>query len=192
MDGVGVWRAHFCGMSLGGITGLWLGVHAPERLGRLIAANTGAQIGTPAFWIERIRLVRSQGLGAIADTSLARWFSPGFRERHPTTVGRFRSMLAGVSPDGYAGCCAALRDADLRNDVQRIRAPILVIAGRHDEATPPTDAELLRDRIGGARLVTLDAAHLSNVEQPEAFTSAVLEFLSNSLRGYASTPLAGR
>lgn len=178
LDAVGVWRAHVCGISLGGITGLWLGVHAPERLGRLIAANTGARIGTPALWTERIGAVRSHGMRAVAGNAMRRWFSAGFRERHPTTVDRFRSMLAGASEEGYVACCAALRDADLRSDIQRIRASTLVIAGAHDEATPVADAELIRERIAGARLVTLDAAHLSNVEQPEAFASAVLDFLA--------------
>ena len=178
LDAVGVWRAHVCGISLGGLTGLWLGVHAPERVGRLIAANTGARIGTPPFWTERIRTVRTHGMRSLADAAMSRWFSAGFRERHPTTVERFRSMLAGAPVEGYVGCCAALRDADLRNDIQRIRAATLVIAGAHDEATPPADAESIRAHVPGARLKTLDAAHLSNVEQPEAFASAVLEFLA--------------
>jgi 3-oxoadipate enol-lactonase len=177
LDGVGVWRAHLCGLSLGGITALWLGVHAPERIGRLVAANTGARIGTTELWAERIRNVRSQGMRTIADAAMPRWFSDGFRERHPTTVERFRAMLAGASAQGYVGCCAALRDADLRDDIHRIRASTLVIAGAHDEATPPANAESIRDRVAGARMVTLDAAHISNVEQSEAFTSAVLEFL---------------
>jgi 3-oxoadipate enol-lactonase len=182
LDAVGIWRAHFCGISLGGITGLWLGVQAPERIGRLIAANTGARIGTTELWTERIRTVRSEGMRTIADAAMARWFSAGFRDRHPTTVERFRSMLAGGSAEGYAGCCAALRDADVRSDIHRIRALTLVIAGAYDLATPVADATLIRDRVAGARMVTLDAAHLSNVEQPEAFTSTVLGFLARSFR----------
>jgi 3-oxoadipate enol-lactonase len=178
LDGVGVWRAHFCGISLGGITGLWLGIHAPERIGRLIAANTAARIGTTALWTERIRTVRSGGMGAIADATMARWFSVSFRERNPAIVERFRSMLAGASPQGYMGCCAALRDADLRGDLDRIRAQTLVIAGAQDVATSVEDASFIRDRVANARLVTLDAAHLSNVEQPEAFNSTVLGFLA--------------
>jgi 3-oxoadipate enol-lactonase len=183
LDGVGVWRAHFCGISLGGITGLWLGVHAPERIGRLIAANTAARIGTTALWTERIRTVRSEGMRAIADATIPRWFSASFRERNPTTVERFRSMLAGASAPGYAGCCAALRDADLRSDIHRIRARMLVIAGAHDVATSVADAVLISDGVANARLVTLDAAHLSNVEQPEAFNSAVLGFLADGNPG---------
>jgi 3-oxoadipate enol-lactonase len=177
LDAVGVWRAHFCGISLGGITGLWLGVHAPERLGRLVAANTGARIGTPAIWTERMRTVRAHGMRPLADAAMGRWFSAGFREKHPTIVDQFRSMLAAASVEGYVGCCAVLRDADLRNDIHRIRASTLVIAGARDESTPIADAELIRERVAGARLVTFDTAHLSNVEQPEAFASAVLDFL---------------
>ena len=179
MDAVGIWRSHFCGLSLGGITGLWLGVHAPERVGRLIAANTGARIATPEFWTERIQTVRSNGMRPLADAAMNRWFSADFRARHPPIVEHFRSMLAGAEVEGYVACCAALRDADLRNDIQRIRASTLVIAGASDEATTPADAKFIRDSVEGARLVTLDTAHLSNVEQPEAFASAVLDFLAN-------------
>jgi 3-oxoadipate enol-lactonase len=178
LDGVGVWRAHFCGISLGGITGLWLGVHAPERIGRLIAANTAARIGTTTLWTERMRTVRSEGMRAIADATMVRWFSLSFRDRNPTIVERFRSMLAGAPAPGYAGCCAALRDADVRGDLGRIRAQTLVIAGAHDVVTSVEDAAFISDRVANARLVTLDAAHLSNVEQPDAFNSAVLDFLA--------------
>lgn len=153
-------------------------LYAPERVARLVAANTGARIGTTELWDERIRNARSLGMPALADAVIPRWFTPEFRERQPQTVDRFRSMLAACPVDGYAGCCAAVRDADLREDIRRIGAATLVIRGTHDVATPPGAADFIRERVAGARLVVIDAAHLSNVEQPEAFTSAVVDFLS--------------
>jgi len=177
LNHAGIERAHVVGLSLGGLTAQWLGIHAPERVGRLVLANTGAQLGTAELWNERIETVESSGLAAISAQILARWFSPSFREREPQTVVMFRAMLEGCHPRGYAGCCAAIRDADLRDRITAIAAPTLVIVGAADVATRPALGELLRDRIPGARLVGLDAAHLSNVEQAEAFTDAVISFL---------------
>jgi len=177
LDAAGVAQAHICGLSLGGMVAMWLGVNSPERVARLIAANTGARIGTTELWEERIRNARSLGMPALAASVIPRWFTQEFRERQPETVDRFRSMLAACPVEGYAGCCAAVRDADLREDIQRIGAATLVIRGIHDVATPPGAADFIRERVAGARLVALDAAHLSNVEQPEAFTSAVVDFL---------------
>jgi 3-oxoadipate enol-lactonase len=177
LDAAGVARAHVLGLSLGGLTAMWLGLHAPERVERLVLANTAARIGTRDRWIERIAQVRGGGMDAVVDLAIGRWFSEAFRARAGDTVSAFRRLLLGCSPVGYAGCCAVLRDVDLREEIARIAAPALIIAGTEDQATTLADAELMRTRISGARLVTLPAAHLSNVEQPEAFTRAVLEFL---------------
>ena len=171
-------RAHVCGVSLGGQTALWLAVHAPERVAGVVAANTGARIGSRDLWDRRIRDAETLGMPALAEPAVARWFTPQFRRAHPETVDRFRAMLAGCSATGYAGCCAALRDADLRPDLHRIASPTLVIVGTRDPATPPTDGHGIRDRVPGAELLTLDAAHLANVERPDAFTDGVLAFLT--------------
>ncbi len=178
LDVAGVSRAHVCGVSLGGQTALWLGLHAPDRVNRLVAANTGVRIGSTGLWDQRIHDAGELGMPALAEPALARWFTPRFRQAHPETVDRFRRMLRDGSPAGYAGCCAALRDADLRADLHRIRRPTLVIAGAHDPATPPADGAFIRRRVAGAELLALDAAHLANVEQPDAFTAGVLRFLS--------------
>lgn len=178
LDAAGVERAHVCGLSLGGVTGMWLGVYAAGRVQSLVLASTAARIGTVAMWNERIRQVRTGGTESIADAVMARWFTEGFRKTRPDTVSTYRAILASCFPDGYAGCCAALRDADLREDILQITAPTLVIAGESDPATPPTDGEAIRSRINGARLVTLDASHLANVEQPEAFNENVLTFIA--------------
>jgi len=178
LDAAGAGRAHVCGLSLGGLTALWLGVHAPERVGRLVVANSAARIGTASSWDARIREARDGGMASLADAAIGRWFTPGFRERDPARVQAFRAGFAACAVEGYAGCCAALRDADLSGEVGAIRAATLVIAGTHDAATTLAAGESLRRSIPGARLAALPAAHLSNVEAAEAFTSAVADFLS--------------
>lgn len=178
LDQEHVSSAHVCGLSLGGLTAMWLGVNVPERVSSLVLANTGARLRDEEFWRERMALVTSQGMAALGDKAVMTWFSEAFRERDPDTVHDFKAMLHDCSPQGYAGCCAALRDADLRDDISAIRCPTLIIGGSADTATPLALAEFVRDRIEGAQLVTLDAAHLSNVEQADAFTDAILEFFA--------------
>jgi 3-oxoadipate enol-lactonase len=185
LDAVGASRAHVVGLSLGGLTAMWLGVHAPDRVDRLVLANTAARIGTPERWDERMAQARAEGMPAIAAAVVGRWFSDGFRARHPETCAHYQRMVASCSAQGYAGCCAVLRDADLRDDIRRITAPTLIIAGEWDVATPLADADLMRTRISRSTLVTLPAAHLSSAEQPAAFTDAVLDFLA------ADAPKAG-
>lgn len=179
LDEVGVERASFCGLSLGGATGMWVAVNAPDRIERLVLACTSPRFGEPEQWLDRARIVRSEGLEAIADAVLARWFTPRFREEHQTVVAGFRAGLVGTSTDAYAACCEALAAWDFRDRVREIAAPTLVIAGNDDPAVPPDQAALLADAIAGSRLVVLaEAAHLANVEQPEAFSAAVSEHLA--------------
>jgi len=178
LDAAGADRADFVGISLGGLTGMWLGFHAPERVGKLVLANTGAKIGTPDTWNQRISAVQTQGLKAIADSVLARWFTPGFAASHPDIVATIRHTLVTTSPAGYIACCEALREADLRNQIAAIRSRVLVVTGTHDLSTPPALGEFVRTRIEGAELVELPCAHISNVEQAPAFNRAMLGFLS--------------
>ena len=178
LDAAGVKQADFVGISLGGLTGMWLGIHAPDRVGKLVLANTGAKIGTPETWNQRISAVQTEGLAAIADSVLARWFTPGFAASHAGTVARIRHTLVHTPPHGYIACCEALREADLRNQIAAIKSPVLVVTGTHDLSTPPALGEFVRMRIDGARLVELDAAHISNVEQADAFNRAMIEFFS--------------
>lgn len=177
LDAAGASTAHVCGISLGGLTALWLGVHRAARVDSLILANTAARIGSLESWAERIALVRGPGMQAVADRAMGTWFTPAFHAREPETVAGFRAMVAGCPPTGYLGCCAALRDADLRDDVARLRGPVLAIAGTRDVATPPAGVEFICGRVPGSTLVTFDVAHLSNVEYAEGFTSAVTSFL---------------
>ena len=180
LDAAGAPRARVCGVSLGGQTALWLAVHAPDRVAGLVAANTGARIGDGALWNQRIRDAETRGMQALAEPAMARWFTPRFRQTDPETVDRFRSILARCSASGYAACCAALRDADLRPDLHRIDHPTLVIVGTHDNATPPAAGRTICGQVAGAELLALDAAHLANVERADEFTDRVLQFLSRA------------
>jgi 3-oxoadipate enol-lactonase len=178
LDGLGMERAHFCGLSMGGMVAMWLGAEAPERVEKLVLCNTAARIGSPEFWNTRIEDIRKSGIEPVAAAVLARWFTPAFQQRLPDVVGRMRRMLVATPAEGYVGCCAAIRDADLREALSRIQARTLVIAGTHDAATPPADGRYLAERIPGARYLELGSAHLSNIEAAERFTTELGGFLS--------------
>jgi 3-oxoadipate enol-lactonase len=171
-------RVSFCGLSMGGMTGMWLGCHAPERLERLVLCNTSAQLGSPDQWNTRIAIVQNEGMKGVAEGVIGRWFTPEFREREPQAVERVRRMLLETPPVGYAACCAAIRDQDQREAICAVRVPTLVVAGARDPATPPEHSRIIGSKIPGARVVELDAAHLSNIEAPDRFTASVLEFLA--------------
>lgn len=176
IDATGAGRVDLCGVSIGGMTALWVALHAPDRVRRVVLANTAAQIGDAGMWSARITTVRTEGLGALADATMTRWFTPEFRAARPEVVARFHATIAQADAAGYAGCCAALRDADLRALVSQVACPALVVTGRHDPATPPAQGRWLAEQIAGARLVELEAAHLSNVERADEFNAAVLKF----------------
>ncbi|MGH8855909.1 MAG: alpha/beta fold hydrolase, partial [Telluria sp.] len=178
LDHLDLTRAHFCGISMGGLTGQWLGIHAAGRIGKLAVANTAARIGTADGWRARAALVRREGMGGVADGAAARWFTPGFAAREPADVDRLIRRLREQPPEGYAACCEALADADLRHDVPGIDQPLLVIAGRHDEVTTVADAAWLAAQVADARVEELDASHLSNIERNEEFTACLRRFFA--------------
>ena len=178
LDANGIDRVRFCGLSMGGMTGMWLGCHAPERLEKLVLCNTSAQLGSPDQWNTRIAIVQNEGMKGVAEGVIGRWFTPGFREREPEEVARVRRMLLETPPAGYAACCAAIRDQDQREAICAVPVPTLVVAGARDPATPPEHSRIIASKIPGARLVELDAAHLSNIEARDHFTASVLEFLA--------------
>ena len=171
-------RFHFCGLSMGGMVGMWLAVNAPQRLLKLVLCSTAAKIGTPEMWNARIDTVRKQGMKPVAAATIERWFSPAFRAKNPATVASIQKMLEAANPEGYAACCAAVRDFDFREQLGKVRVPTLVLSGTHDPATTPADGHFLADHIPGARYVELNAAHLSNVEDPDRFTREVSTFLN--------------
>jgi 3-oxoadipate enol-lactonase len=179
-DSLNIDKFHFCGLSMGGLTGLWLALHAAKRLQKLVLCSTGAKIGTADAWNTRIEAVRKNGTKSIAAATMERWFTSSFRDREPQTVERIQNTLANTDNEGYIACCEALRDTDLRDQVASISAPTLVISATYDPAAPPTDGKFLAKEIKGARYVELDAAHLSNIEQHEKFTQEVSDFLRES------------
>lgn len=176
MDHAGIERGHFCGLSMGGMTGMWLAANHPARFDRFVLANTAALIGPASVWDTRIDTVRRAGMAAIVPGVLERWFTGPFRAE-TARVAPVRDMLLEADPQGYTANCAAVRDADLRDCLPGVRSPVLVIAGTHDLATTPEQGRQVADAIPGAGLALLDAAHLSNWEQPQAFTALMREFL---------------
>src|SRR5215813_3833185 len=171
---------NWCGLSMGGMVGQWLGANAPERIERLVLTNTSSYFADK--WNDRLKLVREKGIPAFAPANMERWFTKGFRERSPDAVAWLQAMFAATPLEGYIACGEAVRDMDHRELLPKIKAPTLVIAGKHDPATPPEANEYIKNHIPRARLALLDAAHISNVEQAEAYTNAVLEFLSGAKR----------
>ena len=179
IDALAIERVQFCGLSMGGMVGQWIGAHAPQRVDKLILCNTTARIGSPEAYNARIDAVRSGGMAAIVDTVLARWYTSSFAEASVDAIAKTRAMLLATPADGYAACCAAIRDMDQRETARDVTAPTLVIAGEHDLATPPADGRFLAEHIPRARLTELPAAHLSNIEAADEFNVALTEFLSS-------------
>ena len=179
LDALGIAKTHWCGLSMGGMVGQWLGANAPSRFDRIVLANTSCHYPDPSNWHARIKAVRDGGLAAVADPVIAGWLTEGFRTRHPEQTAKMKTMLLASPVDGYLACCEALSTLDQRALLPKITAPTLVIAGRHDKATPVEAGEAIRSGIPNAKIVVLDAAHISNVEQADAFTDAVMRFLQH-------------
>jgi 3-oxoadipate enol-lactonase len=178
LDHLGVPEADFCGLSLGGLVGLSLAHDHRDRIRKLIVCSAAAQMGTPALWDARIAAVRQGGMQAIASSVLARWFTDDFRVREPTLVGQIEAQLLATPTDGYAACCAAVREADLRQSLSAIRSPTLVLTGTVDPGVSTDAARWLAGHIPGAQYGELPTSHLSNVEDSAAFTSQVSRFLA--------------
>jgi 3-oxoadipate enol-lactonase len=179
LDALDLDRVHFCGLSMGGMIGMWLGANAPERLNQLILCNTGAKIGTTEAWNARIDAVQKGGMKSVASAVVDRWFTPAFRQKSPATISKILKLLEETNQEGYAACCAAVRDFDFREQLGEIRKPALVIAGAHDPATPPADGRFLAQHISGARYAELNTAHLSNIEDHERFNTELAAFLNS-------------
>jgi 3-oxoadipate enol-lactonase len=180
LNRVGIGRASLCGLSLGGMVAMWMAAEAPERVDRIVLCSTTARFPDEAGEVygQRAETVRAQGTGAVAEAVLERWLTPPFREANPAVAERLRAMITMTPPEGYAGCCEAIRDMNLEPALGSIAAPTLVIAASGDPATPPDHAQRIADAVAGARLeLVQDAAHLANIEQPEAVTSAILGHL---------------
>lgn len=178
LDALGIARAHFLGLSLGGFIGQWLGVHAPERIDHLILSNTSSYLGPVPQWDERIAAVlQAPDMAETAEMFLGNWFPAHMLAANGPVVQTFRAMLLGIDRQGLAGCYAAVRDADFRRTIALISSPTLVIAGQHDTVTAASHSELIATTVRGSKLLVLPAVHLSNIEYPAEFMAAVLGFL---------------
>jgi 3-oxoadipate enol-lactonase len=180
LDALAIPHATFCGLSIGGMVGQWLGAHASSRFPRLVLCATAARFGTREFWDERIKAVQNAGLQGLVEATMERWFSAEFRARAPEVVERIRSEFLATTKAGYIGGCAALRDADLRGALQAIRAPTLLIGGASDPTATPESMKFLGDRIEQSRSLQLRAAHFCNIEAAPAFNRELLAFLGGT------------
>ncbi len=177
LDALNIPSAHLCGLSLGGMVGQWMAVNAPQRLRRLVIANSTAHAGPPRMWEARIRHIRREGVASVADAVVESWFTPEFRAAHPAQVAPVRRMIVETPAAGYMGTSCAMRDMDFRADLAQVRVPAMVIIGSKDRSTPPAMGELIASRLPGARREVLDCGHMSAIEMPEAFAGLVEGFL---------------
>ncbi|MFI5014548.1 MAG: 3-oxoadipate enol-lactonase [Hyphomicrobiales bacterium] len=182
LDAAGVERAHVCGLSMGAMTALEIAIAHPQRVERIIGANTSAEMPRDLMR-ERAAIVREKGMAAVVEGVLGRFLTQGFRDKNPPVLGTTRTTLLATDPDGYAGCCMAIAALELKSKLMRIKAPLLIINGAHDVSTPPAEhGDRIAAAVAGARTVTLAAGHLSAVETPEAFAGAALAFLTEDRR----------
>ena len=177
LDGLGIERTHFCGLSIGGLVGQWLGVHAGNRLDKLVVCATAAKIGTTEGWREREELVREQGLTPLLDATADRWFTPAWIAANPDRVKEILARFAAVSAEGYRGCCAALAGADLRDELGAITMPLLAISGNDDPVCTPADLQAIADGVADGRHLSLPGRHIVNIESADAFSAALADFL---------------
>ena len=183
LDGLGIERFSWCGLSIGGMVGMWLATEVPERVEGLVLCCTSSLLRPKELWDERIRVARGEGMDALVESVVARWFTPEFFSTHPERVEKAKRMLRETDPEGYAACCAAIRDMDLRSRLGGIRAPTLVISAADDPATPPEHGELTRDSIPGASFEVIPgASHLANMERPKVVTRAIQDHLTPVVR----------
>lgn len=169
-------QVYFCGLSIGGLTGQWLGINHPTRFEKIIISNTSAKIGTKEGWEARVKQVTENGLGSILSATAERWFTPGYRAKNPEKVQTILNNFESNSLQGYTACCYAVAGADFREQLHNLDVPTLIIVGTQDQVTTFEDGKFIQKRTPIASLVTLDAAHLSNMEHPEEFAKHIIHF----------------
>jgi 3-oxoadipate enol-lactonase len=180
LDRLGIERMSYCGLSIGGMIGMWCASEQPQRFERLVLCCTVPYFPPRELWDQRAATVRAEGMEPMVDPALERWLSPDVRRARPSAEAHLRAMLRSIPPEGYAGCCDAIRDMDLRDRLAAIEAPTLVVAGGDDPSTPPERVRELADAIPGARYVELERArHIANMALPDAFARAVLQHLTS-------------
>jgi 3-oxoadipate enol-lactonase len=178
LDALGIAQANYCGLSMGGMIGIWLGIHAAERFRAIAICNTAARVGSTELWNTRIAGVRDNGMTLLAPATIQRWYTSAFIARAPDVIESTQRMLLETSPQGYIAGCEAIRDGDFRDQLDAVKSRTLVISGTHDPITTPIDGRFLAEHIAGAQYVELNAAHLSNVEASAHFSDALLKFLA--------------
>ena len=180
LDALKIEKAHFMGLSIGGMIGQQLGARYPERILSLSLCNTASEMPPRSLWEDRFQTARSQGLAGLVDGTIARWFTAPFIERAPQDIEKVRQMILGTNVDGYIGCGSAVRDMAQSTMLLKIKAPTLVLSGRHDPACTVDQGIVLNKLIDGSQMVIIeDAAHLSNIEQPTRFNTAVRAFIDS-------------
>lgn len=179
LDNLQIEKAYFCGISMGGITGLWLAIHYPERFNGVIVANSAAKIGTNEGWLQRAEAVEKNGLTDIAATTHTRWFSEDFDYKNDRIAMHTIDTLAITPPLGYANACRALANADVRDDLAKISVPLLIVAGEKDPVTTVADSEFIVQHCPTASLTKINASHLSNIEQGEDFNQIIEQFIQS-------------
>ncbi|MFA2893232.1 3-oxoadipate enol-lactonase [Acinetobacter pittii] len=177
LNALDIEKAHFCGISMGGITGLWLAIHYPERFLSITVANSAAKIGQVEAWLSRAESVEQNGLAELVKTTHTRWFSEKFDYQHNVVAQTTIQSLANTPAQGYANACRTLADADLRDEITQIQVPVLLIAGTADPVTTVADAEFMQNAIKNSQIAKLEASHLSNIEQPQRFTQELTRFI---------------
>jgi len=180
LDALGIQKVHFMGLSIGGMIGQQLGARYPERILSLSLCNTASEMPPRSLWEERFEIARTQGIAGLVDGTIKRWFTAPFIERAPQEIEKVRQMILGTNVEGYIGCGSAVRDMAQSTMLLKIKAPTLVLSGRHDPACTVDQGTVLNRLIDGSRMVIIeDAAHLSNIEQPIQFNQAVREFMDS-------------
>ncbi len=174
LDALGIGAAVFCGLSIGGLIGMWLAANHSSRIQKLVLANTAINFSPASMWTDRAALARAEGLGQLVMPTLERWLTSEFRTKNPYRTHEVADMIATTPPEGYAACCMVLANTDCSADLGKIVCPVLVIAGSSDPSTPPARADEIAAGLTDVNRVTLDAAHLSSVEKPEAFAGALV------------------
>lgn len=177
LDHLNIAQAAFCGISMGGLIGQWLAIHQAHRFSHVIVCNTAAKIGQEQAWNDRAALVREQGLEPIASTAASRWFTAAFVQKNLKIVEKLSNELSAGSLEGYASCCEALAKADMREQLKEISIPVLIIAGQQDPVTTVEDGQFMQARIAGSQIFEIDASHISNIEQPQVFNKAIVDFI---------------
>jgi 3-oxoadipate enol-lactonase len=179
LDRLALERVAFCGLSLGGMVGLWIAANAPDRVDRLVVFSAAARMARPQDYADRARQVRNHGMASVADLVIRRWFTTGFAARRPEIIASVRALLVSTPAEGYASACEAVASMDLGEDLPRIGAPTLIVAAAEDQATPPEQSREIARRIPSAEVVVIaGASHLANVEQPEAVTEQILDHVA--------------